>query len=143
MSNRQRLSLHRLVTLILLVAITGCGLIDSGNTDCETNPAAAWRASLPLSATNVQERCSMNIVNPSYTATFLMSPDDLETFQQSTLIRDWMADASAAGVFESEAAQMESFLVGTYGDGAVALEVLIDTSDPQQYHVYYDATYVD
>lgn len=129
---------------LLLVIVTGaCGLLSGGDTDCETNPAAGWRVSLPPSAANVEERCAMNIVNPSYTATFTMSPDDLATFQQSTLITDWRTDASAAGVFENEAAQMESLLVGSYGDGAVALEVLIDTSDPQQYRVYYDAAFVD
>jgi hypothetical protein len=65
----------------------------------------------------------MNIVNPSYTATFTMSPDDLETFQRSTPITDWQTDASEAIYFDDEAAQMESLLFGSYGDGALDLEV--------------------
>ena len=129
--------------LLLVIVTAACGMIGDGNTNCEDNPAFAWRVTLPPSAANVEERCAMNIVNPSYSVTFTMSPDDLEPFQQSILISEWRMDVSAAGVFENEAAQMESLLVGTYGDGAVMLEVLIDTSDPQQYRVYYDATYVD
>ena len=127
---------------MLLVGIAGCQLF-AGNTDCEDNPASAWRASLPPTGTNLEERCSMNIVNPSYTATFTMSPDDLEMFQRSTLITDRQTDASAAVIFDDEATQMDSLLVGSYGDGAVALEVVIDTSDPQQYPVYYYSSFID
>lgn len=129
--------------LLLALGIAACGLIDPGSTDCETNPAFAWKVTLPPSAEHVEERCAMNIVNPSYTATFTMSPDDLDAFQHSVLVSEWQMDVSAADVFENEAAQMESLLVGNYGDGAVMLEVLIDTSDPRQYHVFYEALFVD
>lgn len=85
----------------------------------------------------------MNIVNPSYTNTFTMSPDDLETFQQSTLVTEWQTDASHVRMFDDEAAQMDSLLVGSYVDGVILLEVVIDTSNPEQYRVYYGATFVD
>jgi hypothetical protein len=137
------LLLSRITLVALPLFAAACGLVGSENTNCDTNPAFAWKASPPPSAADLEERCAMNIVNPSYTASFSMSPDDLEAFQQSTPIRAWTTDASAAVVFENEAAQMESFLIGTYSDGAVALEVLIDTSDPQEYRVFYDAAYVD
>jgi hypothetical protein len=130
--------------MLALLSMTACSIFDfRGDTDCQNNPAAAWAVSLPPSASNVEERCSMNIVNPSYTVFFTMSPNDLETFQQSTPIASWSGDVSVASTFGDQAAQMESLLVGSYGDGAVLLEVLIDTSDPQQYRVYCDATFVD
>jgi len=134
---------QRVILMLLLVSSAACGLIDLGRGDCETNPAASFPFTLPPSATDVQERCAMNFVNPSRTLTFSMSPDDLETLQQSTPIREWVTDASAALIFDEEAARMESLLVGNYADGAYALEVLIDTSDPQLYRVYFDIAFVD
>jgi hypothetical protein len=132
------------ITLVLLViSSAACGLLGGGNTDCKSNPAASWSVSLPPSAANAQERCAMNIVNPSYTNTFTMSPDDLESFQQSTLVTEWQTDPSLVRMFDDEAAQMDSLLVGSYVDGVILLEVVIDTSNPEQYRVYYGATFVD
>ncbi len=127
---------------LLVIGVTGCQAL-RGDTSCEDNPAADWRVVLPPSAGQVEERCAMNLVNPSYTATFTLSPADLEAFQASIVITEWQTEASEALVFADEAARMESLRLGRYMDGVVALEVLIDTSDPQAYRVFYDAAYVD
>jgi hypothetical protein len=65
----------------------------------------------------------MNLVNPSYTATFTLAPADLEAFQASTVITEWQTDASGAVVFADEAARMESLRLGRYMDGNRRVEV--------------------
>jgi hypothetical protein len=130
------------VIAVVLISVTGCQSL-GGSTDCNENPAFAWRAKFPPSAANIEERCAMNIVNPSYTATFTMSPTDLVTFQQSTPITAWETQPAEAITFKSEAERLDSLLFGKFSNGAVSMEVLIDTSDPQLYKVNYDAAFVD
>src|SRR5207247_1559037 len=104
-----------------------------------------YRITLPPSASNVQESCS-NVINPTYHASFTMSAGDLTAFQQDSFvqkIKTWDTSAKADSTFSNEAAQAKSLKYGTYGDGAIFEEVLVDTSDPQQYKVYVNLANVD
>jgi hypothetical protein len=128
------------ISPLLVVNLTACGLLgDRG--DCDEVPGML-RVTLPPSASDVTERCSKGI-NPTYRATFTMSPDDLESFRRSTPITDWKADASDTVSFDDEAAKATSLLFGDFGDGAVSMEVLIDTSNPDHHVVHYEAAFVD
>jgi hypothetical protein len=128
------------ISPLLVVNLTACGLLgDRG--DCDEVPGML-RVTLPPSASDVTERCSKGI-NPTYRATFTMSPDDLESFKRSTPISDWETDASEAVSFDNQAAKATSLLFGDFGDGAVSMEVLIDTSNPDHHVVHYEAAFVD
>jgi hypothetical protein len=102
------------ISPLLVVNLTACGLLgDRG--DCDEVPGML-RVTLPPSASDVTERCSKGI-NPTYRATFTMSPDDLESFKRSTPISDWETDASEAVSFDNQAAKATSLL---FGDSATA-----------------------
>lgn len=140
----QRLKLRVIALALLVISTSACGFIGfvstSGN--CEEVSTYAPPPPLPSSAANYGERCAMGI-NPSYRATFTIAPTDLETFQQNMPVSIWLHDDSDVVMFEAEAAQMDSLLYGTYNDGAIWLEIVIDTSNPQQYPVYYYSSFID
>jgi hypothetical protein len=128
------------ISPLLVVNLTACGLLgDRG--ECDEVPGML-RVTLPPSASDVTERCSKGI-NPTYRATFTMSPDDLESFRRSTPITDWKADASDTVSFDDEAAKATSLLFGDFSDGAISMEVLVDTSNPDEHVVHYEAAFVD
>ena len=56
---------------------------------------------------------------------------------------NWQTDPAAVTRFEDEAAEMQSLIFGTFSNGAILQDVLIDTSNPQQYTVIYSASFVD
>jgi hypothetical protein len=131
-----------MILLPLLVSATACGLIFSDDSvSCEGHITESWQVTPPPSATNLEEHCQ-NGIQPSYDARFSMSAADVEVFKQSTGITNWQTN-SGAGVMEDEVAGAQSYMVGTFGDGAYYVEVLIDTTDSQQYQVYYSAAFVD
>jgi hypothetical protein len=140
---RQTVSWWQLLILIpLVLSMTACGLIFSGDSvACEGHITESWHVTPPPSATNLEEHCQ-NGIQPSYDARFSMAAADAEAFMQDSGITDWETN-SGAGVMEDEAARAGSYEVGTFGDGAYYVEVLIDTSDPQQYQVHYSAAFVD
>lgn len=45
--------------------------------------------------------------------------------------------------FDEVAAKATSLLFGSFGDGSVSMEVLIDTSNPDEHVVHYEAAFVD
>lgn len=128
----------------------------AGVTSCADFEYDFLKVTLPLSATTLDEVC-LESFNPSYKVTFVMSPDDLTTFQQHepvSKIDEWRTDPANSFFSESiwqqteaelqkQGAPLESVLYGEYGDGIIAIYVLIDTSNAQQYFVQYSASYVD
>jgi hypothetical protein len=129
------------VLSVLALILSSCGVLGN-RADCDESMMGMLRVTLPPSASNPTERCSKGI-NPIYRATFTMSPDDLEVFQRSTPITDWTSDASDIVTFDDEAAKATSLVFGDFGDGAVSMEVLIDTSSRDEHVVHYEAAFVD
>ena len=116
-----------------LLTVTACSV---GPTNCATNTYAYLRATLPPSASAVRESCS-HFADPIYEVTFTMTPQDLAAFQQSTRVRNWQANPAVVTAFKDQAARARSLLFGAYSDSGFVEDILIDTSDPQQYKVYY------
>jgi hypothetical protein len=136
----------RIVLCIILPVMTGaCGLLDLATDSCDQETFDALRLPLPASVTDLDESCMPGFApgNAQYNATFTMSSDDLQTFQDNTSITDWQTDASGASALNEEAANLQSFIFGGYGDGIILQEVLIDTSDPQQYRVQVFNAFID
>ena len=129
---------------LIVISVAGCSLL--GDTvDCASPNFHGYRITPPPSASNVQESCS-NGINPTYRASFTMAAGDLVAFQQSTFVKDipnWQTTAPSKSQFSQEAAQAKSLLYGTFGDGAILEEILIDTSHAQQYKVYVVLSNVD
>lgn len=134
-----------LLSCLMLFATTACGLLDFATERCDQETMDSLRLTLPASVTDLDESCVPGFApgNAQYNATFTMSADDLATFQQGTSISDWQTDATSATVLDEEAANLETFLFGHFGNGVILQEVLIDTSNPQQYRVQVFNAYVD
>jgi hypothetical protein len=142
MTTQQRFNpLYRLI-LIVFVSLSACGLLGGNRIDCSSDMMAMLKIQPPANAKITSESCSSGI-NPTYKATFTINPTDLTAFQQATNIKDWQTNADKSVSFKNEAAGMQSLLYGDFGDGAISEEVLIDTSDSQQYIVYFERTFVD
>jgi hypothetical protein len=134
-----------LLCIMLSVMAAACSLFDLATDACDQETIDSLRLALPASASNVDESCVPGFApgNAQYNATFTMSPDDLQTFQEGTSITDWQTDATRASVLDEEAAQLQSFIFGHFGNGVILQEVLIDTSNAQQYRVQVFNAYVD
>jgi hypothetical protein len=131
--------------IILAVMIAACGLLDFASESCDQETFDALRLPLPASVTDLDESCVPGFApgNAQYNATFNMTPTDLQTLQDNTSITDWQTDASGASALNEEAANLQSFIFGGYGDGIILQEVLIDTSNPQHYRVQVFNAFVD
>ena len=129
--------------LVCLVCISGCSrLFGFGNGNCEANSVGVVRITPPNGAEVINESCSTGI-NPTQRITFTIEPDQLQEIQDSVQITDWQENPPLPDSFEDEAASMSSYIYGHYADGAVDLDMLIDTSNPQRYTVYYVGSFVD
>jgi hypothetical protein len=134
--------MHIRMILIGSIFLGGCAVLNP-TTGCENWSHPDLILTPPAGATLVEERCSSGF-NPSYRATFTVNLADLEAFQAVTRVTDWQdTDAGDLVMFTDEAARMSRYLVGVFGDGAYAEEVLIDTTHPEQYMVYYHIAWVD
>ena len=134
---------HRWTVIALACALltaTACGGPFNA-TNCGHKRFASLKISLPPSAATVSESCS-DLLYVSYEVRFTMTPQDLAAFQQSTLIQQWQANPAAVTTFKAEAARAKSLLFGSfsYPNHAQMQEILIDTSDPQQYKVYFTSS---
>lgn len=93
----------------------------------------------PPSATHIESFC-MGMQGWFASANFEMSPEELETFINSTYIEMPLDTAlpTEPYFFDPDSVKdMKSYL---YGNGYNGLqEVLIDTSDPDKYFVYFRA----
>lgn len=131
------------VCLITLFA-SGCGVLFGGNDAeaCSNEYLALARISPPEGAENVSERCSTGF-NPTQNLSFTIAPDQLEAVQSSTSITNWQENAAEPQGFEDEAASMRSYVYGNFGNGSIYQVMLIDTSNPDRYSVYYSGAFVD
>jgi hypothetical protein len=131
-----------IIVLIGTVILVGCGSLNP-TSGCEDWDMPDMILTPPAGATLIQERCSSSF-NPSYRATLTIPPADLEALQAATRITDWQDNiANGVVMFTEEVARTQRYHFGTYGDGIYAEEVLIDTTNPELYTVYYHITFVD
>ena len=127
------------VFILLAAACGGFGLWDT--VECMPD----WYGltiTPPPGATILEERCR-SAFNPDFWLVFSMPASELEAFQAATPITDWTTDASELLNFADEAARATSLLAGSFGNGAISVEALVDMSDAELYTVYYKATFVD
>ncbi len=129
--------------LLALVSLSACGVLGIARSDCSRSMLLMLELEPPESATFTEEHCSMGIVNPTYTATLTIPAIDLVAFQQSTRIESWLTTAASAISLDDEADGLSSLLFGRFSDGSISEEVLIDTSNPQQYTVYVVRSFID
>lgn len=125
----------------LVVSVAACGGLYWSTEPCRGD----WygtRIEVPANATLVYERCR-SAFNPDYTVVFTIPPDALADFQGEAPIVTWSDDAVGLLHWQSEARQATSLLAGRFINGAIAVEALVDLSDPARYTVYYQSTFVD
>ncbi len=141
--DHKRLFQSAALLAMLMLALSGCGLftLDSP-VSCDSDSFYGYKATLPSSARNVEEKCS-NDFNPSYEASFTLPASDLSAFQASTPITEWTTSAPENAVVSRYARGASSVLYGTSSNGAIYEQVLIDTSDPQTYKVTMQLVNVD
>jgi hypothetical protein len=132
--------------VLLAISLTACGLL-SGTSDsgCDADVLNALRIAPPASASGLTESCVEGVApgNAQYRATFTLDPADLPAFKASTRITDVQNTMPANAVFQDEAAGMSAFQYGKFGDGAIQEDLLVDTSNAEQYTVYFYRAFVD
>ena len=128
---------------LLAVCLSGCRvLFGDSSASCESDMVSIVRLVPPEGAEIQEERCSTGI-NPTQNIRFTIPPEQLQAVKDSVSITDWQENAPNPTGFEDEAASMSSYLYGNFGDGAIYQEMLIDTSNPERYTVYYSGSFVD
>ena len=136
-----------LMLIFVLLAVSACGILSGGlNNGCAQDEIDALRVTLPASASNVTENCVEGFApgNAQYTATFNIAAADLSALQTQTDITTWETTIPAnASVFDKEAVGLTNFQYGSFGDGAISEEVLVDMTDPQQYKIHFFRAYID
>jgi len=142
---------------MLCVLIAGCGLlfdpINSPNPsfcdDAVGEVEGFGRITLPASYAALEVSCNAFMDHHTLHARFDIAPADLATFQQSTLIETWMVKPETTpdfphsfGTFldEDEVDDIPAYVYGVYAPLVpVSQQILIDTSDPARYIVYFTA----
>lgn len=136
-----------LMLLCAAVALSACGLLSGGNGDggCDPDILNALRIAPPASASSLMESCVKGFApgNAQYRATFSLDPADLAEFQSSTRITALQTTLPANAVFGDEATSLTAFQYGQFGDGAIQEDLLVDTTNPQQYKIYFYRAFVD
>ncbi len=145
--------------LLALGLLAGVGLLVLvvylvGDTPTTCDSGYYLEVRLPPSTNRLKESCSGGI-NPSRTLTFMMSPADLNLFQQNyplDQMQPWLTDPAqlsgsawerATSRLEGQGAQLNSLRYGEHSDGAYHVRVLIDTSEADRYFVYYRSIFID
>ena len=140
---------YNLILLLLCaaVALSACGLLSgaSGNSGCDADILNALRIAPPASATDLTESCVKGFApgNAQYRVIFTLDSADLAAFQSSTRITTMQTSLPANAVFQDEAAALTAFQYGQFGDGAIQEDLLVDTSNPQRYKIYFYRAFVD
>ncbi len=134
--------LFRLSLLVVIVNLAACGLLGGNRMDCSPDMLSMLKIMPPSGTKTVSESCSMGI-NPTYKAVYTIIPADLSMFQQVTAVTDWKLTPDDAVSFKHEAVGLKTLLFGSFGNGVISEEVLIDTGNPEQYTVYFERTFVD
>lgn len=129
--------------LLTAIAVSGCGvLIGLGHDDCRTGIRQMLEITPPASATIISESCS-SFINDTYRITFTIPPEELTNVQNLAHVANWSSDYSRIGIWKDEASTISSAIFGSYNDGAISEEVLIDTSRSDLYTVYFYRSFVD
>ena len=128
------------IVVLLLLVTTSCGLL--GGESCSRSKFGTVRLALPSRASDVAETCSSGVA-ASYEVTFNFPAANVTDFQRRTHITNWQMTVDPNSRFKDKAAALKSLLAGSHSDGALYEDVLIDTSNPQQYRVYYYAQDID
>jgi hypothetical protein len=136
-----------LIALVVLVVISvvGYGALTNDTVDCASGVFYGYRLEVPSNATNVQETCR-NGLNPTYQSSFSISPSDLDAVKKEayiSAISTWQTTVPGDSAFQAQAAQAKSLLYGIFSNGAVAAEVLIDTSSAELYTLYVRLVNID
>ena len=129
-----------LILLVIVIAGINLGysLVSSDTVECNSPNFHGYRLEVPPNADNVQESCR-NGLNPTYQSSFTIPPEDLEAVKQDSYIKaisTWQTSVPGDSAFQSQGAQAQSLLYGIFSNGAVAAEVLIDTSNAELYKLY-------
>jgi hypothetical protein len=136
-----------LVLLVVLLGglFLGYRLVTNDTVDCNSGNFYGYRLAVPPNANDVQETCR-NGLNPTYQSSFTIAPEDLEAVKQDSYIKEistWQTSVPGDSAFNAQAAQAESVLYGIFSNGAVAAEVLIDTTNAELYKLYVRLINID
>lgn len=132
--------------MLVLLALSACGLLSGGaDSGCDPDILNAIRIAPPASVGDLTESCVNGFApgNAQYRATFKLAPADLSEFQASTRITTLQTTAPDSAIYKDEAAKLSALQYGSFGDGAIMEEILVDTSNPQEYTVYFYRAFVD
>lgn len=144
----------KILLSVILVVLSGCGLLSSAATPefCLDEIAAVQDfggITLPPSYQGLRVQCSALMDHHSLYARFDMAPADLEAFQASTLIDSWTVKGENAPEFdysfgdfldERGLAALDAYVYGVHVPLVpVAQQIVIDTSNPENYVVYLSA----
>lgn len=146
----------RLFAMIALaVALTGCGLLDWGDKQadfCIDHVEAVQgfgNITLPSGYTALEVTCSVFMDHHSLYARFEIPSSELAAFQAGTLVETWVFSPEAIPQTMSgfdkflnayAARDLDSYIYGHYAPlTPVSQDILIDTSDPARYVVYFNA----
>lgn len=143
------------LALTILLLTTGCGLLSPNRAEAEfcADPAALVQGfgqiTLPASYESLDVQCSVFMDHHAVYARFEIAPADLAAFQQSTLIETWLVKPETPPdlpygfgdyLDDRAIANLMSYFYGVHEPIVpVAQQILIDTSDPQRYVVYFTA----
>lgn len=131
--------------VLIMVAVIGYTTLTNDAVDCNSAGFNGYRLAVPANASNVQESCR-NGLNPTYQSSFTISPSDLDALKQGNYIKEistWQTSVPDDSAFNAQAAQATSLLYGIFSNGAVAAEVLIDTSSQELYKLYVRLVNID
>lgn len=119
------------------------GCVDSLEISCDKFDYQVKITHWPRNTRILQEQCITDPI-PTYQAKFTLLPKELPTFQTQPPLNQivlWRSDTSSliasSSDFHKAGRKMRSLLYADYSDGIYLLEVLIDTSNHQQYVVYF------
>jgi hypothetical protein len=124
--------------ILIAVAVLSYSLLTNDTVDCNSGAFQGYRLAVPANANDVHESCR-NGLNPTYQSSFSITPNDLEAVKQDSYIKEistWQTSVPGDSAFNVQAAQAKSVLYGIFSNGAVAAEVLIDTSNAELYKLY-------
>lgn len=150
--NRKSQSPHMIVSLMLIAVllVSGCDALfgstfEAGCSENLDDIVAMLRPDLTASANVLEQSCTEGFApgNATVRVKFTLSPDEVDAFMQSTPISEWALSVPADYTYNGAPVNAESVSYGTYGDGVIYMEILIDTHDPTLYTIYYVNSYVD
>lgn len=131
-----------MLAVLILFIVSGCGFLDD-RVPCDEWTFTEMMLTPPPDAVVLSEECRMGI-QPMYSVTFTMPDEQLTTFQESTLVTQWHANAAREqSRFAEITRDAASYIVGRYTDGAYLVDTVIDTSHTDIYTVYYAISFID